>query len=164
MSLSVEEKLEAGPMFDMAIVEHHFTDYMRDYDIFVDVVGPVPSSHKSKVYGQCRYRFTHCVLAEVRTTVRENVWAVSWEDVLTDFQVWTDAGQPEGYVWGVKYMAAYPGLLYVADSTVAREWTERLDKPMHEVDIETNAHNIRLVFHDVDITWTSEGSSAKQEV
>ena len=61
-------------------------------------------------------------------------------------------------------MDAYPGLLYVAESAAAREWTERLNKPMHEVDIETNAHNIRLVFHDVEITWTSEGSFMKQEV
>ena len=164
MSLTVEEKLEAGPMFDMGIVEHHFTGYMRDYDIFVDVVGPIPGSHKSQVIGRCRYRFTHCVFTEVKTTVRDDVWASSWEDVFIDFRSWTNVGQPEGYVWGVEYMDAYPGLLYVADSLMAREWANRLNKPMHEVDIETNAHNIRLIFHDVEITFTSEGSSVKQEV
>ncbi len=35
---TVREKLENGPMFDHAIVEHHFTPYLRDYDIIVDDV------------------------------------------------------------------------------------------------------------------------------
>ena len=164
MSLSVQERLEAGPMFDMAIVEHHFTDYMRDYDIFVDVVGPIPGTYKSQVIGRCRYRFTHCVLAETKTAVRDKTWLLSWEDTFIDWQAYRDAGEPEGYVFGVKYMNAYPGLLYVTESPTAREWTGRLNKPMHEVDIETDAHNIRLVFHNVEITWTSEGSFTKQEV
>ncbi len=161
MSLSVQEKLEAGPMFDMAIVEHHFTSYMRDYDIFVDVIGPVPGSHKSEVIGRSRYRFTHCVLAEVTTATPDRNWVLSWSEAFISWQAYLDAGEPEGYVWGVEWQNAYPGLSYIADSSAAQEWAVRLQKPMHEVFIESDAHDIRLIFHDVDITWTSEGSSAK---
>ena len=161
MSQSVPEKLEAGPMFDMAIVEHHFTPYMRDYDIFVDVGGLNPESHKSEVIGRVRYRFTHCVLAEVTTAVADETWKRSWSEAFTDYQTWLDTGEPEGYVWGVNFTNAYPGLSYLADSVAAKYWAERLNKLMHEVFIETDAHNIRLIFHDVEITWTSEGSSAK---
>ena len=162
MSLSVQEKLEAGPMFDMAIVEHHFTDYMRDYDIFVDVIGPVPGGYKSEVIGRSRYRFTHCVLAEVTTSMPSEVWAQAWTDAFTDYQTWVDSGEADGYVWAVNWMGAYPGLSYIADSLTAREWATQLNKPMHEVYIETNAHNIRLVFHDVEIAWTSDGSYTEQ--
>ncbi len=162
MSLSVQEKLEAGPMFDMAIVEHHFTDYMRDYDVFVDVYGAsAPGSDRATLIGRSRYRFTHCVFAEVTTSLPSEVWVGAWTDAFTDYQTWVDSGEADGYAWAVNWQNAYPGLSYIADSLTAQDWANRLNKPMQEVYIETNAHNIRLVFHDVEITWTSEGSSAK---
>jgi len=161
MSLSVQEKLEAGPMFDMPIVEYHFTSYMRDYDIFVDVIGAAPDGHKSQVMGRSRYRFTHCVLAEVTTTVSDEIWMLSWSKDFINNQAYLDAGEPEGYVWGVNWMNAYPGLSYIANSPEEQSWADRLKKPMHEALIETNTHKIELIFHDVEITWTSEGSSAK---
>ncbi len=39
----------------------------------------------------------------------------------------------------------------------AREWTERLGQPMHEVLIKTNGHNFQLVFHDVSIHKIAQG-------
>jgi len=161
MMLSVREKLEQGPMFDMAIVGHGFTPYMRDYDVLVDVVGPEPSGSGSQVIGRCRYRFTHCVLAEVTTAVQDDVWRKSWQHTFIDYEDWLVSGEPDGYVWGVQWMNAYPGLTYLSDSAAAREWSERLASPMHEVFIETNAHNIRLIFHDVEITWLSQNDVAR---
>jgi len=164
MSLSVQEKLEAGPMFDMAIVEHHFTDYMRDYDIFVDVVEAMPDGPLSQATGRSRYRFTHCVLAEITTSMPDKVWIEAWTDAFTDYQTWIASGEAKGYAWAVDYMIAYPGLSYIANSPTAQKWTNKMDKPMYEVYIETAPLNIRLIFHDVEISWTSEGSTAKQDV
>lgn len=154
MSLSVQEKLEAGPMFDWEIMEHHFTSYFRDYDIFVDVI-------EAGMTNRSRYRFTHCVLAEVTTALLNALWTLSWTEApQLAFQDYLDA-DTGGYFWGTQGAVAYPGLEYIANSPAAQEWTERLQKPMHEVLIETTPQNIRLIFHDVDIVWTSEGSSAK---
>ena len=159
MNQSVPEKLGQGPMFDMAIVEHHFTPYMRDYDIIVDVTAAVPGEQRSYIEGRYRYRFTHCVVSEVTTAIRDEVWGRSWGDGLLDYQEWVAADQPDGYVWGVCWMLAYPGLAYVSGSAAARDWGERLGHQMHEVFIETNGHNIRLIFHDVGITKIAHGDA-----
>ena len=43
--------------------------------------------------------FTHCVEAECRTRVGDNVWQKSWDDLFLDYEKWIAAGEPDGYVW-----------------------------------------------------------------
>ncbi len=43
MPQTIKEKLAAGPLFDSAIIEHHFTSYMRDYDLIIDVAAATPN-------------------------------------------------------------------------------------------------------------------------
>lgn len=149
--MTVKEKLEAGEMFDNAIVEHHFTPYMRDYDIIVDVAAPAPNGKGSYIAARYRYRFTHCVMAHITTSLSAETWRDSWTDEYIDYENWEKAGSLSGYVWGVCWSCAYPGLTYIDNSSLAREWSERLGNPMHEVTIETNTHNFQLIFHDVII-------------
>lgn len=150
-------------MFDMAVVEHHFTPYMRDYDIIVDVSAAVSDQKRSYVESRYRYRFTHCVLSEVTTAIQDETWADSWADIFFDDDAWEAADCPSGFVWGVCWMNAYPGLSYISDSPAARAWSERLGHSMHEILIETNVHNIRLIFHDVDITKVAHGNAQTGE-
>lgn len=164
MSLHIRDKLDAGPLFDNAIVAHHFTPYMRDYDVLVDTAAPLPDGKGSYHEGRYRYRFTHCVVAHVTTTVNDYLWKSSWEDYFTDYSSWEAAGTPEGYVWGVCESIAYPGLRYVEDSLEAQEWRERLVRLMHEVVIETNAFALRLIFHDVDICKIAKGNPLTGEL
>jgi hypothetical protein len=152
---TVQEKLDQYPIFDHALVQHGFTSYMRDYDVITEFSAPY--GWESYVAGSYRYRFTHCVVAEVTTTVSAEVWRESWTDEYINYQRWEDAGRPEGYVWGVEYAFTYPGLSYVADSPRAQAWEQQLGKPMHEIVIETNAYDIRLIFHDVVITQIAQG-------
>jgi hypothetical protein len=159
MVMTVREKLESGPMFDSAIVEHHFTPYLRDYDVLVDVPAADPGGSGSYIEGRYRYRFSHCVHAEITTAVSPDTWRVSWDDVFIDFDVWEKSGSPDGYVWDVCFSNAYPGLSYIEKSTLAEEWSKLLGKPMHEVFIETNGHGIRLVFYEVDIKKIAHGDS-----
>jgi hypothetical protein len=140
-SHEIKEALERGQLFDSAIVRHGFTPYLRDYDI-VAYFGPGP---------QHLHRFSHCPLAEVTTAVPDDVWRRSWGDNFIDYSEWLKSGEPVGYVWGVCESTAYPGAKYITDSGLAREWTSRLGKPMHEVLIKTNGHNFRLLFHDLGI-------------
>lgn len=138
-----------GLLFDTAISRHGFTPYMRDYEVVVVV--PRGSQHV--------FRFSHCPFVEVFTGVRDEVWRHSWDDVFTDYSAWEAAGQPAGYVWGVCDSLAFPGPTYLEDSKLAEEWTSRLGKLMHEVLIQTNGHNIRVVFHDLHITELREGDA-----
>jgi len=142
----IQELLERGPLFDNAIGRHGFTSYLRDYDVVV-------------FFGQGQeylYRFSHCPFVEVITAVGDNVWQRSWDDNFISYSAWLKSGEPDGYVWGICESAAYPGAKYIRDSSFAREWASRLGKPMHEVAIETNGHNIRLVFHDLSVKELKE--------
>jgi hypothetical protein len=156
---TVQEKLDQYPIFDDALVGHGFTSYMRDYDVITEFSAAYNTAYGGVSYpaGSYRYRFTHCVVAEVTTTVSAEVWRVSWTDEYTNSQRWEDAGAPEGYLWGVEYALAYPGLIYEADAPRAKNWAQRLGKSMHEIVIKTNAYDIRLIFHDVVITQIAQG-------
>lgn len=127
-------------LFDSNIVQHGFLPYLRDYQI-------LSQFGKRRIF----FRFTHCVSAVVKTTVPDELWLESWEDVFTSRDAWENAGSPKGYVWGVNYAVAYPGATVVENSLQARDWSTRLGKQMREIRIETNAHNIELIFHDLCI-------------
>ncbi len=163
MSQDVRHKLETSYLFDNGIIEHHFTPYLRDYDIIVEVQANTPNG-QGYIEGRYLFRFTHCVLAKVTTAVSDRAWQVSWGDVYIDYKAWEEAGEPEGYVWGVCYSDVYPGLTYIEQSPLAEEWSMRLGHTMHEIFIETNGHNIRLVFHDVIIRKIAQGNPETKQL
>ena len=158
MASDIREKLQEDLLFDSAIVEHHFTPYLRDYDVVIDVPAARPNGQGSYIEGRYRYRFTHCPIVQVTTAVRDDVWRESWADHFTDADAYEQAGTPDGYFWGVCYSDAYPGLTYVEGSPLAKEWSERFERPMHEVRIETNGHNLTIIFHDVSIRKIAQGN------
>jgi hypothetical protein len=109
----LRERIEADDLFfDSAIVSHGFTDYLRDYDVVIDVPAalppevPIGDTAGSYIAGRYRYRFTHCPEARVASTVGDEAWRCSWDDVFTDYQAWEAAGNPEGFVWGVNWANA----------------------------------------------------------
>ncbi|MBS0181460.1 MAG: hypothetical protein JSS39_03610 [Nitrospira sp.] len=151
------EFLERWPLADCSIVEHRFTPYMRDYDVIIETTAAAPDDSGSYLEGRYRFRFTHCVLAKVTSTVTDMSWTRSWDDQFTDYDVWQESGEPEGYVWGVNYMNAYPGAQYLPNSEAATEWSRRLEHQMHEVQIDTNAHLILLIFHRLLLHKLAQG-------
>ena len=74
MTERIEKFLMGHPLFDQAVVEHGFTRHLRDYDVIVDRVAPLPkvaldaaSDRHSYVEARYRYRFTHCVAVTIET-------------------------------------------------------------------------------------------------
>jgi hypothetical protein len=96
----------------------------------------------------------------VTSAVRRDVWARSFDDALTDYDTWLGSGALEGYVWGVKWQCLYPGMSLLPESDETREWSAQLGQPFHEALIETNGHNIALVFADLEVTTVSPGEAA----
>ncbi len=167
----LRERIEADDLFlDSAIVSHGFTDYLRDYDVVIDVPAalppdvPIGDTTGSYIAGRYRYRFTHCPEVRVTSTVGDEAWRHSWDDAFTDYQAWEAAGNPEGFVWGVKWADAYPGLSYVTDGSLAAPWAERLAREMHEVAIETNVFTLRLVCHDLRVDQLAVGDPWTREL
>ena len=57
-----------------------------------------------------------------------------------------DKPDPDGFIWGVRYSTAYPGLTYVEGSARAKSWSNAVGLPMHEVRLQTEAFTLTLVF------------------
>jgi hypothetical protein len=97
----VAQRIEQDDLFlDSAVDSHGFAEFMRDYDIVIDVPALKPDGGGSYIEGRYRYRFTHCVESHAHSTVRPDVWQRSWSDVFIDYAAWEHAGEPGGYLWG----------------------------------------------------------------
>jgi hypothetical protein len=100
---------------DSGIVSHGYAPQVRDYDIVVDVPAalppgvPIGDTTGSYIMGRYRYRFTHCPESHITSSVGDDSWRLSWDDVFIDYEVWQAASNPEGFVWGVNWADAYPG-------------------------------------------------------
>jgi hypothetical protein len=151
------EDLIAEYLFDAAILGHGWSTYMRDYMILVE-----PISQKAR--GRFLLRFTHCPEASSRTTVADETWHSSWPDHFIDYSSWQDAGEPEGFVWGVNYSVGYPGPKLVGRSPAAAEWSKRFGKPMREFTLETEAFHLRLVFHSLVVEKVSDEVSVIDKI
>lgn len=137
--------------FDHAVLHHGYTDYMRDYEVIVHATADprtgVASAHR-------RYLFRYCVEARCETSVRADVWRVSLDDGLIDHE--TGAGL-DGFVWGVKWHGLYPGARILPGSEAARRWSKALGIAFHEVRVETNAHDLTLLFSDLQVSEVRAG-------
>jgi hypothetical protein len=138
-------------VFDEALMYHGFTDYMRDYEAIVQLptaprTGPAPV-HR-------RYLFRHCVQASCQTALPPRVWRRSLADLLVEFP---DGLEPDGFVWGVRWQSLYPGASVVAESAAAARWTRELGIEFHEVRIQTNVHDLTLVFSELLVSDMPEG-------
>lgn len=139
--------------FDQAIVFHGFADYMRDYEVVVWATADPRTGIASE---HLLYSFKHCVRADVTSAVETKVWAESLDDGLIDYETGVDL---DGYVWGVKWQNLYPGMKLVSPSEDATRWEEAIGVPFHEVSIETNGHNINLVFSDLSVRVLPPGNT-----
>ncbi|GAA2198710.1 hypothetical protein [Streptomyces bangladeshensis] len=135
---------------DRAVVHHGYTTYMRDYEVIVHMTADprtgVPPAH-------LRYLFRHCVRARCETTVLPDTWRVSLDDRLLDLDT---ADGLDGYVWGVDCHSVWEtGLL--PESAEARRWAQALGTDVHEVRIETNAHDLTLLFSELEVSEVPTG-------
>jgi hypothetical protein len=137
--------------FDTAVVHHGYTSYMRDYEVIVYATS-APSTGIEPTH--LRYLFRYCVEARCETTVRPDVWRISLDERLIDHEKGVDL---DGYVWGVKWHAFYPGATVLSKSETARRWKRSVGIDFHEVRIETNAHRLTLVFSDLQVSEVPVG-------
>lgn len=136
--------LEKHDFFDMAIIYHGFTDYMRDYEVVVFW----PASPGGGASLTKRFLFRHCVHADVVTTLSPDTWSKSLDERLIVHDTEVDL---DGYAWGVKWQNAYPGLTVVTESPDADSWSAGVGIPFHEVNIETNCQIFRLIFAELEV-------------
>ena len=130
-------------VFDQSLLFHGFADYMRDYEVFIYAAADPRTGIRPE---HLRYRFTHCVRVSITSAVAPETWERSLDERLVDYEQGRDL---DGYVWGVKWQVLYPGMKLVPDSAEAQRWSRELGLPFHEAVIETNGHNVSLIFSDL---------------
>lgn len=101
-----------------------------------------------------RYRFKYCVRASATTALPVELWANSLDDRLTAYDTGRDM---DGYVWGVCWQNLHPGAGLRLDSDEAAAWSEHLGMPFYEVKVETNGHNLSLIFSDLEVQTVTAG-------
>jgi hypothetical protein len=138
-------------VFDQAILYHGFVDYMRDYEV---VIFATADPRTGIAPEHLLYTFKHCVKATIASAVPPEVWARSLDERLIDYDTGVDL---DGYVWGVKWQALYPGMELNPDSAEATRWAAELNLPFYEASIQTNGHNITLVFSDLTVRQVAPG-------
>jgi hypothetical protein len=152
--MNVKERVKENYLLDVAILSHGFAPHMRDYDVLIEAMWG------EKEWGDARgrylCRFSHCPEAHCVTVLNGAAWRQSWADTFIDYAEWEKNGTPEGFVWGVCWSMAYPGMRYVDNSELAAKWSKEFEMEMHEAEIETNAFTLRLIFHDFTITKISD--------
>lgn len=128
---------------------------MRDYDVYIYATADPRTGIAPQ---HLRYRFKYCVHAAVVvvSAVAPQVWRESLDDRLIHYDQGRDL---DGYVWGVKWQNLYPGMKLVMESADANRWSRSLGIPFYEAAIETNGHNLSLVFADLVVDVIGEGHS-----
>ena len=141
--ITVKELLEREDFFDAAIVRHGFTDYMRDYEVIVAARNGPPNTDVHK------YQFIGCVEAHCQTKLNSDFTQSLSDEFVYSGPDYPEKEDPPGFIWGVRFADAYPGLTYVENGERSEYWSKLLGRKMHEVVIETNAYILRLVLADV---------------
>ena len=140
---TVKELLEREDFFDAAILRHGFTDYIRDYEIIVGARNGPPNTDVHK------YQFVGCVEAHYETKLGQTFTQSLSDEYVYSGPDYPEKDVPDGFIWGVRFADAYPGLTYVENGERAKHWSQLLGRTMHEVAIETNCYYLRLVFADL---------------
>ncbi|OKJ65501.1 hypothetical protein AMK27_07085 [Streptomyces sp. CB02009] len=125
------------------VVHHGYTTYMRDYEVVINVwKGP----HNPSTY--LRYLFRYFVEARCETFLSTGTWRKSLDDRLLDSE--TAIGL-DGYVWGAHHHELYGAELRLK-SEAALRWAKTVGIDFHEVHIEANAHDLTLLFSDLEVS------------
>ncbi|MFZ3475065.1 HalD/BesD family halogenase [Streptomyces sp. 4.24] len=134
---------------EQLVVHHGYTNYMRDYEVIVHVWnGPqIPPTY-------LRYLFRYCVEARCETFLSMDTWRDSLDDRLLD----PETADPDlgGYVWGVRFHELY-GAELRPESEATRRWSKAVGIDFREVRIETNAHDLTLLFSDLEVSEVPVG-------
>ena len=141
---SAELQSRLDDIADCGLKHHGFVAYNRDYELLVR-----SSPHAAEGSPMVRYLFRHCVLAQCRTMLAPGHWRASLDERLTESEFPDGVG---GFFWGVGFQHLYPGGTVVAESQQARNWSKAVGIDFHEVRIETDTHELTLVFSDLRVT------------
>jgi hypothetical protein len=75
----------------------------------------------------------------------------SMDDRLLDLDRQDEADYPKGFIWGVKYATVYPGWTLKQDTDEIKVLEKTYGLKFYQVYFDTNAYDLIITFHDIDI-------------
>ncbi|WP_148041381.1 YxiG-like protein [Rufibacter immobilis] len=152
------EDIKLDEIYDVAILRHGFTDYVRDYQFEIE------ANWIGDLAGRYILTFKHCYDLIYKTLIDDDLIKKSWDDLFTDFETWEKHKEPDGFVWGTNWSLAYPGFEEIKDSEKANDWSKRLGKQMKESKLETNSFEITLIHEEWNLKKINDSSSLIRQV
>lgn len=144
--------LENWHFFASSHVPHGFGRNMQNYEIELSRGSTSPHGRGWYLEGRYRFVFTNCVSARAET-ISDEVWP-QWSTLSDSVHETPDERDQERLI----DMEVMPRPRHLAGSPRAAEWSERLHRPMHEVTLELKTHDLRLIFHDIQVYRVAHGN------
>ena len=140
--MTIKEKLEEYDLYDQSIIRHGFMDYIRDYEIIGYLCG-------GNFDLEVQYLFKGCIKIDYNVNINPEYF--SMDDRLLDLDKQDEFDYPRAFIWGVKGADVYPGwtLLESTDELIILK--ERYKTEFFQVFFKTNAYDLTVTFHDLDI-------------
>ena len=140
--MTVEEKLNEYDLFDNSIIKHGNLENIRDYEI----VGYLSGQDFDL---EVKYIFKGCIESCFKNVVEPKYFSMDERLLKLSKQDEPDYPQP-AFIWDAGTIV-YPGWK-LEENTDELTRLESLYKiKFHKIVIETNAYNLSLVFHDLEV-------------
>lgn len=140
--MTIEEKLNEFDLFDNSIVKHGNCENIRDYEIIGYISG-------LNFDVEVRYVFKGCIEVSFKNTVGPE--SFSMDDRLLDLNRQFEPDYPQKFIWDVG-ADAYPGWKLEENTEELITLETLYTLKFYKFYLETNAYNLDLIFHDLEIT------------
>jgi len=145
--MTVKEKLEEYDLFDQAITRHGILECIRDYEVIGYLSG-------LNFDAEVQYIFKGCIKVDYKIKVAPEHY--SMDDRLLDIDRQDESDYPSGFVWGVKHAVVYPGWLLTEENNELKRLGKTYGLKFYQIHFNTNAYDLILVFHDIEINLLKE--------
>lgn len=139
--MTVKEKLEEYDLFDNSIIRHGQLDNVRDYEVIGYLCG---ADFDSEV----QYIFKGCIQTDFKITVDPKNYSI--DDRLLNLDRQDEPDYPKAFIWGAGVIV-YPGWTISQDTDELKKLEKTYGLKFYKIDFETNAYNLTIIFHDIDI-------------
>lgn len=140
--MTVKDKLEKYDLFDQSIIRHGMLEYIRDYEIIGYLSG-------KEFDFELQYVFKGCIKSDFQIKVAPKDFSL--DERLLDLAKQNEPNYPKAFIWGVNFSVVYPGWTLLDDSNELRELEKLYGIKFYKIHFETNAYDLALIFHDVEM-------------